>query len=100
MKTCMISFVALALLASGCIGEHGSEQGDEENYRADDEQLMGEDPARVEATSVANSPGVPGGPPRHILKGTRSIVCAGIQWQNMASPAAGPATCQNLSEHL
>src|SRR5262249_45398253 len=101
MKTRMISFVALALLVSGCIGEHGLEQGAEEGYGAGDEQLVGEEPTGEEpASDSAPSPGVPGGPSRHVMKGSRTIVCAGIQWPNRNQPAATTSACNNLSHDL
>ncbi|MFT3775452.1 MAG: hypothetical protein QM820_59655 [Minicystis sp.] len=98
MKTSLFSLAAVALLVGACGGEQGFEQGDDD-YGSDDEQLEGEE--RVDTQNDAlSSPGIKGGPPRRVLKGKRSIVCAGIQWQNMDKPAAGTATCNNLSKKL
>lgn len=53
MKTYLISFAAVALLASGCIGEHDLEQEAEDGIDTDDEQLTAEQLEGEEATARA-----------------------------------------------
>jgi hypothetical protein len=96
----MISMMALALLVSACGSEQGQDREAENGYGADDEQLVGEEEVRGEADGLVASAAVTGRPPQRVLEGKRTIVCAGIQWQNVAKPGAGDAACQNLSEHL
>ncbi|APR80797.1 Hypothetical protein A7982_06144 [Minicystis rosea] len=107
----MIGLVAVALLLSACGGEQGFDQEGEEDYGVEEEQVVGEEmvgeEVRVDAESLGidiedldASPGAKGGPPRRVLEGKRSIVCAGIKWQNREKPAATEAACNSLSRRL
>jgi hypothetical protein len=97
--TSLIGLAAVALLVSAC-GDGGFEQGDEDGSGADQQQIDGEEHVGTQSDGLTNDPGIKGGPKRHILKGKRTIVCAGIQWQNLDHPAAGDNTCNNLSAHI